>query len=86
MEYNTSTRFERETSALIALFESGEFKEAKIAADQLVQKGYLRPLVCKTLYNPFIKLIISNPETAETAANAFRAYDFQYWLPENQRQ
>jgi len=87
MEYNTPTSsFEKEKSTLIDLFENGDFEGARNLADKLKNSGCPRPIICKTLYNSFHRLSRISVEGAKIAAYAFQEYDFQCWLPEDERQ
>ena len=86
MEQTDSKKFEKEKSTLVDLFYNKQFEKAKIVADGLLQANYLRPLICNDLYISFAILMRNDMEAAKEAANVFKAYDFKYWLPENQRQ
>lgn len=87
MEHITSTpSFETERSALIKLFEDGDFEQAKDLADKLNKQGCERPIICRTLYESFNNFVRFDPENAKLAAYAFKDYDFQCWLPPEYRQ
>ena len=81
MENTYSTQFETESSALVKLFEDGNFEEARNTADELVERGHLKPLICYELYTSFTRLTLTNIEKAREAARVFEKYNFQYWLP-----
>ena len=86
MKNTNSTRFETETSKLISLFENGKFEEAKNSANQMINGGHKKTLICHSLYEPFATLKKTDMGKAKKAAYIFEAYQFSCWLPQNQRQ